>query len=172
MSATHQNLEARVKDGSFREDLFYRINVITMNIPPLRDRREDIPVLVDQFIKRFAEQNRKSIEGVSREARDLLLRYDYPGNVRELENIIERAVVISRNSLLMKEDFPFREPDKAPGTEADPETGSLQDAVEALERRLILKELDKADGNQSRAARSLGLSERMFRYKLKKYGLK
>jgi DNA-binding NtrC family response regulator len=172
ISATHQDLEARVKEGFFREDLFYRINVVTMTIPPLRERREDITVLVDCFVKRFAGENRKKIEGVSREARDLLIKYDYPGNVRELENIIERAVVISRGPVLCREDLPFQ--DVPCEAETDPETqeGSLRKAMEALERQMIQDALEKTGFNQSQAARLLGLNERMLRYKLKKYGLK
>jgi DNA-binding NtrC family response regulator len=175
ISATHQDLEAKVKEGSFREDLFYRINVVALKIPPLRDRREDIPVLMDQFLKRFVRENRKKIEGVSREARDLLIKYDYPGNVRELENVIERAVVIARGRVLSLEDLPFPEALCESGVEetaADVSSGSLQLALESLERRMIQDALRKAELNQTRAAGLLGLSERMLRYKLKKYGLK
>jgi DNA-binding NtrC family response regulator len=175
ISATHQDLEARIREGSFREDLYYRINVVTMKIPPLRERRDDIPVLIEHFIKRFAQQNRKKLAGMSREARDLLLRYDYPGNVRELENIMERAVVISRGPVLAIEDLPFQQP-AAPaeieGAAADGQHGELHQALEELERRMIQEALLKADFNQTRAAGLLGLSERMLRYKLKKYGLK
>jgi DNA-binding NtrC family response regulator len=175
ISATHQDLEARVKEGIFREDLFYRINVVTMKIPPLRERREDIPLLIDHFVKRFARENRKKIDGVSREARDLLIRYDYPGNVRELENIVERAIVISRGSLLTLEDLPFQEALCTIGAETDgtqTREGSLQRAIETLERQMIRDALEKAGFNQTQAAGLLGLSERMLRYKLKKYGFK
>lgn len=175
ISATHQDLEARVKEGSFREDLFYRINVVTMRIPPLRERREDIPVLIDHFVKRFAGENRRKIEGVSREARDLLIKYDYPGNVRELENIIERAVVIARDAVLSVGDLPFQEAlcssPSAPDHAAAPE-GTLQHTLESIELRMIKEAMEKTGANQSQAARLLGLNERMLRYKLKKYGLK
>ena len=107
ISATNRDLEARVKEGAFREDLFYRLNVVMMSIPPLRERKEDIPPLIDHFLKRYAEENGKEIEGLSREAQDVLLKYDYPGNVRELENIIERAVVIAREPVITVEDLPF-----------------------------------------------------------------
>ena len=175
ISATHQDLDARVKEGTFREDLFYRINVVTMKIPPLRERREDVPLLIDCFVKRFAGENHKRSEGVSREAQDLLIRYDYPGNVRELENIIERAVVISRGSLLTLEDLPFQEALCASGTKAEGEQaqeGSLQHAIETFEQQMIRDALERAGFNQTQAAKLLGLSERMLRYKLKKYGLK
>lgn len=172
VSATHQDLELRVKEGAFREDLFYRINVVTMSIPPLRERREDIPVLLDHFLKRFTGQNRKDIEGMSREARDLLIKYDYPGNVRELENIIERAVVISRGPVISIEDLPFQQTECGDADGGEVEGGSLHHALETIERQMIENALKKAGANQSQAARLLGLSERMLRYKLKKYGLK
>ena len=109
ISATNRDLESKVKDGTFGEDLFYRLNVVVMYIPPLRERKEDMPVLIDHFLKRFAVENGKNIRGITSEARDLLLKYDYPGNVRELENIIERAVVISRDSVISVDDLPFTE---------------------------------------------------------------
>ncbi len=175
ISATHQDVEARVKEGTFREDLFYRINVVTMKIPPLRERREDIPVLIDHFVRRFAGENRKKIEGVSREARDLLIKYDYPGNVRELENIIERAIVIARGNVLSVDDLPFQEalcsdamiPERALAQE-----GTLQHTLESIELQMIKDAMEKTAFNQSQAAKLLGLNERMLRYKLKKYGLK
>ena len=172
ISATHQDLEARVEDGTFREDLFYRINVVTMTIPPLRERREDIPILIDHFVEHFARGNHKKIDGVSREARDLLIRYQYPGNVRELENIVERAVVISRDAVISRGDLPFQDASCEP--EADPEApgGTLNQALAALERHMLQDALEQARFNQSQAARLLGLNERMLRYKLKKYGLK
>lgn len=172
ISATHQDLEARIREGQFREDLFYRIHVVTLNIPPLRERREDIPPLVDHFVKRFARENHKSIEGLSREARDHLMRYDYPGNVRELENIVERAVVIARAPLIATQDLPFQECREPESLGAAVEAGSLHMALESLERQMIQEALEKAQSNQSQAARQLGLSERMLRYKLKKYNFK
>ncbi|RJQ63625.1 MAG: sigma-54-dependent Fis family transcriptional regulator [Desulfobacteraceae bacterium] len=172
ISATNRDLEAGLKDGSFREDLFFRLNVIPMTVPPLRERREDIPPLVDHFVKRFAEENRKRIEGVSREAMNLLSKYDYPGNVRELENIIERAVVISREALISVRDLPFKaEMVSSAGAEKKAQ-GTLRKAAEALERQMIREAMEEKDGNQSRAADVLGISERMLRYKLKKFRLK
>jgi transcriptional regulator with GAF, ATPase, and Fis domain len=174
ISATHQDLHARIKEGSFREDLLYRINVVTLKIPPLRDRREDIPVLVDHFVKYFSRENRRKIEEVSREARDRLIKYDYPGNVRELENIIERAIVISRSHILSVRDLPFLEAScgETDENEAVTRPGSLQQTMETFERQLLQDALQKAEFNQTQAAKSLGLSERMLRYKLKKLGLK
>jgi two-component system NtrC family response regulator len=173
ISATHRDLKARMQDGSFREDLFYRLNVVTILLPPLRERREDIRPLVEHFMSVYAAENGKPIEGISREAMDLLLRYDYPGNVRELENIIERAVVITRGTIIQTEDLPFglQSREKPKGTKAPSHMG-LKARLEALERELIEEAMAEARSNQSKAASLLGLSERMLRYKLKKYGLK
>jgi DNA-binding NtrC family response regulator len=171
ISATNRNLEQRVKEGAFREDLFYRLNVVMMSIPPLRERKEDIPPLIDHFLKRYAEENGRAIAGISREAKDILLKYDYPGNVRELENIIERAVVIAREEVISVEDLPFQEmEDRAEGRNAG--EGLLRGSIEELEQKLIVDAMEKAGDHQTRAAELLGISERMLRYKLKKYGLK
>ncbi len=170
ISATNRDLEARIREGAFREDLFYRLNVVVMSIPPLRERKADIPLLTEHFLERYARENGKEIDGLSREAKDLLLKYDYPGNVRELENIIERAVVISRGPVISVEDLPFQE--RAPGNGTERSGSLMKDSVEALEQRLIEDAMRQVNNNQSRAADLLGISERMLRYKLKKYGLK
>lgn len=175
ISATHQDLEAKTRAGTFREDFYYRINVVSMKIPPLRERREDIPLLIEHFIKRFARENGKTMDGMSRQARDLLIRYDYPGNVRELENIIERAVVISRGPILTIQELPFQQAPPTSGAETDGEPGrqgSLQQALANLERQMIRDAMNQVGFNQTQAAGLLGLSERMLRYKLKKYNLK
>jgi len=172
ISATNRDLEQRVKEGAFREDLFYRLNVVLMSIPPLRERKEDIPILIDHFLKKYAEENGKEIAGLSSEAQDVLLKYDYPGNVRELENIIERAVVIAREAVISVEDLPFRESMEETTAGRKAEEGLLRGSIEELERNLIVEAMEKAGEHQSRAAEFLGISERMLRYKLKKYGLK
>jgi DNA-binding NtrC family response regulator len=172
ISATNHDLESRVKEGFFREDLFYRLNVVTMAVPPLRERKEDVPILIDHFIKRFSAENGKAITGLSSEAQDLLLKYDYPGNVRELENIIERAVVISRDDVISLEDLPFGDAEAVLAEGQAPGEGLLRGAVEELERKLVADALAKAGNHQTKAADLLGISERMLRYKLKKYGFK
>jgi two-component system NtrC family response regulator len=172
ISATNRDLEAKVKEGTFREDLFYRLNVVEMDIPPLRERKEDVPLLVDHFLKRFAAENGKNVTGITSEARDLLLKYDYPGNVRELENIIERAVVISRNAAISVVDLPFDEESIYPEDAGKKGEGLLRGSIEEVERRLILEAMEKSGEHQTKAAEILGISERMLRYKLKKYGLK
>jgi two-component system NtrC family response regulator len=168
LSATHRDLESLMRAGHFRDDLYYRLNVVTILVPPLRERRQDLPPLMDHFLELFAAKNGKSLRGFSRAARDALLRYDYPGNVRELENLIERAVVLCRGDVIDRGDLPLMldEPDAA--SEAPTQ---LTAAVEGLERRMIREALKRANGVQTRAAELLGVTERALRYKLKKYGL-
>jgi two-component system NtrC family response regulator len=168
VAATHRPLEALVREGRFRDDLYYRINVVTITLPPLRERREDLPLLIEHFLRTFAVRNAKTIRGLTRDARETLLRYDYPGNVRELENLIERAVVLTRDDAISLADLPLtlHEPAAEPAAPA-----TLTAAVEGLERRMIRDALDRAGGVQTRAADLLGVSERVLRYKLRKYGL-
>jgi DNA-binding NtrC family response regulator len=170
MAASHRPLEDLIKAGQLREDLYYRLNVVTIFIPPLRERRSDVALLLDHFLRQYAEKNGKTIRGLTPEGRDILLRYDYPGNVRELENIIERAVVLTRDDVIGSGDLPLtvQEPEIADG---DRET-SLTAAVEALERRMIRDALARSDGIQTRAAELLGMGERALRYKLTKYGFR
>jgi two-component system NtrC family response regulator len=171
ISATNRDLEAQVKEGSFREDLFYRLKVVAMFLPPLRERKEDLPALLDHFMDKFARENGKNIQGMTAEARDLLLKYDYPGNVRELVNIMERAVVIARDDYVTVSDLPFKS-DSFTESSGKRLSGSLRDSLEELEKHLISEAITKAADNQSKAAEILGMSERMLRYKLKKYDLK
>ncbi len=167
LSATHRDLEALIKSGRFREDLYYRLNVVTIVLPPLRERRQDIPALMDHFLKHFAAKNGKTIRGFTHDARQVLLRYDYPGNVRELENLIERAVVLTRNDVIGPGDLPLTLEE----AEEKSDKENLTAAVEGLERKMIKEALTRAGGIQTRAADLLGITERALRYKLKKYGL-
>jgi two-component system NtrC family response regulator len=171
ISATNRDLQTQVKEGNFREDLFYRLKVVTMNIPPLRERKEDLPILINHFVDKFAKENARNIKGLTSEARDLLLKYDYPGNVRELVNIMERAVVITRDEYITTNDLPFKST-VLPESSGSKLAGSLRDSVEELEKQLIADAMEKTSDNQTKAAEILGMSERMLRYKLKKYGLK
>jgi DNA-binding NtrC family response regulator len=172
ISATNRDLEQRVKEGAFREDLFYRLNVVMISIPPLRERKEDISPLIDLFLRRYSEENGKEIAGLSSETQDVLLKYDYPGNVRELENIIERAVVIARDPVISLEDLPFREAMEEGTERRKSGDGLLRGSMEELEKKLIVEAMEKTGDHQTHAAELLGISERMLRYKLKKYGLK
>lgn len=174
LAATHRDLEQMIQEGTFREDLFYRLNVVCIEIPPLRRRRSDIPLLVEHFLRTYAEENGKAIEGISKEAMDRLMKYEYPGNVRELENAIERAVVLARGQWITTEDLPLSirgaesEQDLARSRRAE----SLPERIERLEREAIADALEQAGGVQSRAAGLLGITERNLRYKLKKYSMK
>ncbi|RKX58299.1 MAG: two-component system response regulator [Thermodesulfobacteriota bacterium] len=172
ISATNRNLQGEVKDGTFREDLYYRLNVVTIAVPPLRERKEDLSPLIDHFLNRFAVGNGKEIRGISSEARDLLLRYDYPGNVRELKNIIERAFVITRGPVITSRDLPFSRSSVHLHMSNVKTWRSLRESVEDLECRMIRRALQETANHQTKAANLLGISERMLRYKLKKYGLK
>ncbi len=169
LAASHRPLEALIKAGQLREDLYYRLNVVTILIPPLRERRSDLSLLIDHFLRLFAEKNGKTIRGLTHEARDILLRYDYPGNVRELENIIERAVVLTRDDVIGIGELPLTV--QNPEVKGDRET-NLTVAMEGLERRMIRDALARSDGVQTQAAELLGISERGLRYKLIKYGFR
>lgn len=172
VAATNRDLETMIAEGSFREDLYYRLNVVTIPLPALRDRREDIGPLAQEFIVKYAEINGKAVRSLSHEAMDALTRYDFPGNVRELENIIQRAVVLTRDDTVTTRDLPPNVTaaiTRPAGTSELLELGDLNQRVESLERILIEKALEKSGGNQVRAAEILGISERTLRYKLAKY---
>jgi transcriptional regulator with GAF, ATPase, and Fis domain len=170
LAATHRDLEGGLKSGAFREDLYYRLNVVAITVPPLRERREDIPSLLDHFLARFAQKNRRTVTGLTAGARDALMRYDYPGNVRELENIIERAVLLCRGSVIDLEDLPvaLRPGERRPEA---PLPKSLPEVLADIERQAIQSALERSGGVQTRAAEDLGISERVLRYKMHKYGL-
>ena len=172
ISATNRNLEERMKEGEFREDLFYRLNVVGITIPPLRERKEDLIPLMDHFLKRFSAENNRKIKGVSSKARDLLMKYNYPGNIRELENILERAVVIARGDYIETADLPFSAVEGNGSGNRNWKRGTLKDAMAFLEQEMVRESMAETGNHQTRAARILGISERMLRYKLKKYGLK
>lgn len=178
IAATNRDLEAEVEQGRFREDLFYRLNVIQITIPPLRERREDIPLLATHFLDRYAEENRKYIRGIDTEAREALLQYSWPGNIRELQNIMERAVVLSRLDTIGISDLPTklhrgrgRDGDGAGGPE-DRDFFSISDlSLAELERIAVLKALKAENWNQTRAARRLKITRRQLRTKMEKYNL-
>lgn len=173
IAATHQNLEKKIKEGTFREDLYYRLNIVSLHIPPLRERREDILPLIEHFVDKYSRENNKQNLSLSKEAVDLLIKYNYPGNVRELENVIERAVVLCRGNLITINDLPnVIKGFKAEQSIEKGDDASLIEQVEALEKKLIFDALSKSDGNQSQAGRILGLTERNLRYKMQKYGIK
>jgi two-component system response regulator HydG len=171
IAATNKNLEEEIKKGRFREDLYYRINVVTIAVPPLRERREDIPLLADFFLQRFAEKNRRVIKGFTPRAMDLLMRYDWSGNVRELENVVERAVIMARGEMITPMEFPenLKELDvelKEPRLDLSPGR-----SLKEVEKEMILRTLAETDGNRTHAANILGISRRTLQLKLKEYGI-
>ena len=170
IAATNKDLQSMIKEGKFREDLFYRLNVISIYIPPLRERKEDILPLGDLFIKRIASENNKAIKGFTREAFDTVMKYKFPGNVRELENMIERAIVLARSSNITLDDLPPHIFSPETDFSKSHEKG-LDEQIESLEKHLIITELRKTGGNQTRAAFALKISERKLRYKIRKYNI-
>jgi two-component system response regulator AtoC len=168
IAATNKDLEKAMKEEKFRPDLYYRLNVIHIDVPPLRTRKDDIPPLVDHFIAKYAAREGKTIGGVSREAMAALLRYPYPGNIRELENVIERAVVFAEGPSLTLADLPVFLKERGEDELAS-EDLALKEKVRRLETREIKRALAESEGVKSRAARALGITERMLGYKIKQY---
>jgi transcriptional regulator with PAS, ATPase and Fis domain len=169
IAATHRNLREMVAKDRFREDLFFRLSVINIDIPPLRERKQDILPLAEHFIKIYSEKNSKKVAGLSKAAKDLMLKYGYPGNVRELENAIEAAVVLSRDEVIGSDDLPAN---FHPGLGQVKSAGqTLPELLESYEKSLVLEGLKKSGGNKSEAARILGISEKNIRDRLKKWGL-
>ena len=168
VATTNRELVKEVEEGNFREDLFYRLNVIEISVPPLRERKEDIAALARHFVQRFNDDNGKRVEGISEEALELLMQYEWPGNVRELENQIERAVVVSRRPMLDVADFPKKfERGGARRGGGDLQVGMT---VREMEHRLIMGTLEAFGGNRTDAAAQLGISTRTLRNKLHEYG--
>jgi two-component system response regulator PilR (NtrC family) len=177
IAATNQDLTKMVTEGRFREDLFYRINVIPIHLPPLREREEDIPLLAEYFLEKYRDQMGKDIHGLAQETMDLLDNYEWPGNIRELENVIERAVALEKSQTILPESLPqhmVKRIVKGPAAAGMlPESGfNLEEHVEGLEKEYITQALVRAGGVQVKAAELLGMSFRSFRYYVKKYNLK
>jgi len=174
ITATSLDLEKAVKEGSFREDLYYRLNVVAIPLPPLRERRYDIPLLVEHFLQKYESESKGKVKHVPPETMNLLMRYEWPGNVRELENVIERAIVIGKTDAILVEDLPLRVEKVASGPELDisPEKIPFEQRVENFEKKLIIDALEKANWIQIKAAQLLGTSRSIIRYKMKKYGIK
>ncbi len=171
VAATNQNPTKEIEKGHLREDLFYRLNVVNIDIPSLAERQEDIPLLTDFFLKKFAEKNQKLIKGLTPKAMDFLMRYDWPGNIRELENTIERAVILARGEMITPEEFPesLHAAEAAAGEKLMnlPAGKSLKE----IEKEMILRTLKDTGGNRTRTAEILGISRRTLQLKLKEYGV-
>lgn len=171
ITATNKDLEKEVREGKFREDLYYRLNVVPVFLPPLRERKDDIPLLANTFLKKSCEENEKSVKEMDDSAWDHIINYSWPGNVRELENAIERAVVLCQGNNLTSEHFPYELQDKIRDVsvlDAIDEQGNLQDNVIELEKRMIKSALKSTGGNKRKAAKQLGVTERILSYKLSK----
>lgn len=175
LAATHRDLRARVKEGLFREDLYYRLAVVPVHVPPLRSRREDLPALTRHFLNQVVEQLKAPRRTISEQAIRQLERYDFPGNVRELRNLIERACILCRGDEITAADFPLEgvaEPEAGMAGDALPENLSLRDTLEHVEVLMLRRALEESGGNQAKAARRLAISRSDMSYKLKKYGLR
>jgi two-component system response regulator HydG len=173
VAATNRDLQKEVAEGNFREDLFYRLNVMPLNVPPLRERREDIPLLAQHFLKKFAEKNRKAIKGFVPLAMDMLLHYDWPGNVRELENAVERAVILATGEHITEAQLPMNITEPYGDLEKQPaQANQILDgthSLEDIEKEAILAALAASDGNKAEAARRLGVTRKTLHNKLKSY---
>ena len=182
IAATNKNLEIMVEEKTFREDLYYRLNVIPIHLPLLREREDDIPLLAEHFLYQANARTGKKISGITDEAMEVLKAYDWPGNVRELENVIERGVALETSSVIQIERLPenlIKRKPAIPGAALDPmptefpEEGiPFHEQVEALEKNLLKAALEHGDGVQTRAAKLLHMSLRSFRYLIQKYDLR
>jgi two-component system response regulator HydG len=169
IAATNRDLEQAVKDGEFREDLYYRLNVVNLEMPPLRQRGEDVIGLAEDFLRRFNEKNRRDIKGFSPQARRSMLAYAWPGNVRELLNAVERAVIMTQGHLIEPPDLPLAVQGSAKGDEDDTLRSGL--TVRDAERMLIELTLEATGGNRTRSAEMLGITRKTLQNKIKEYGL-
>ncbi len=179
IAATNQDLTKAVAEARFREDLYYRINVIPIVLPALRERREDIPLLAEHFLSKYADQMGKRVTAISREAMDQLVQHDWPGNIRELENALERAVALEATPTILPDSLPasirgevVRSASVAPADTLPPSGFDLEAHVKEIERGYIAEALKRAGGVQVKAAELLGMSFRSFRYYVKKYNLR
>ena len=172
LAATNKVLEDEVKEGHFREDLYYRLNVVSLHVPSLRERREDIPFLAEHFLEMYGKKNNRRVAGITPGCMDILLHYPWPGNVRELENAMERGVILMRGDYLDEESLPIPIKKWAEEESGDITAGleGLPSSLEEAEKLVILKTLDEVDGNKSEAARRLGITRKTLQSKLSKYG--
>jgi len=172
ITATNRDLLQEIHGGRFREDLYYRLNVVALSMPPLRERREDIPLLAQHFLEMFSEKNRKQLKGFTPQAMDRLLKYNWPGNVRELMNAVERGVVLSTSEYLDEEELPLILDDRTlPGEIFSEDAIKMEMPLDEVEKATILRTLDLTGGNKSEAARRLGITRRTLHKKLKLYGV-
>jgi DNA-binding NtrC family response regulator len=172
IAATNRDLGRRIVDGTFREDLYFRLNVLPIEMPPLRERKADIPSLAQHFVAVFAGQQEREVPALSPELMAVLMQSDWPGNVRELQNYIERLVAMTPGKVLRPDPLPNDLRQRVVITARGARGRTLEDLVAELEKRQVLEALDRNEGNQTRAARELGLTEQSLRYRLRKYALR
>jgi len=175
LAATNRDLQKDVSAGKFREDLYYRLNVVTLRVPPLRERVEDIPLLAQHFLEKYARKNKKRIKGFTPLAMDMFLKYDWPGNVRELENAVERAVILGLGDYITEKELPLSITKAYPHAEeieAPPTVSKEPQSLEEAEKEAVLTALKAAGGNKSETARVLGITRKTLHKKLQKYGVK
>ena len=173
VAATNRDLRAMVSDGRFRDDLYYRINVLSVDVPPLRERREDIPVLIDYFLKKHTRNTSRLVRGLTPETKRLMMDYSWPGNVRQLESAIERAILLCEGDLITVEDLPLEvRQESRPATEGVFKLPTEGISFEEVERSLIIQAMEQTDYNITRAAKLLGLTFRTLQYRLEKFGIK
>jgi transcriptional regulator with PAS, ATPase and Fis domain len=171
VAATNRDLPAEVREGRFRSDLFYRLNVVPIHVPPLRERRDDVPALVDHFLKRAAAKHRRKVSGVAPEAMAAFLRHDWPGNIRELENVLERMVLLGDTDVLGLDSIP----PEIRGTFSAAKGADLKESVglisQAAEKQMVIEALERTGRNRTKAAKLLGISRRTLQNKIREYGL-
>lgn len=170
VAATNRSLADEIKAQRFREDLFFRLNVVQLEVPPLRDREGDVPLLAEHFLKAYADKNRRHFNGITSRAMDILIRYDWPGNVRELGNVIERAVILEKGDRITPEAFPPNLQGPAGAAKHQPMVSAGRNLKE-MEREMILNTLSSLEGNRTKTAETLGISRRTLQNKLKEYGV-
>ena len=171
LSATNRNLEKEIKADRFRDDLYYRLNVVTITVPPLRERLSDIPLLAEHFLNHYAAKNHRTFKGIVPQTMDLLMQYSWPGNVRELENVIERAVIMARGDRIETEHLPRSINDRASAATGHSPILPSGRSLKEVEKEMILKTLDDMSGNRTQTAKILGISRRTLQLKLKEYGV-
>ena len=174
LAATNRDLQEDVSSGKFREDLYYRLNVVTLRVPPLRERQDDIPVLAQYFLGQYSEKNRKRIKGFTPLSMDMLLKYDWPGNVRELENAVERAVILGPGDYMTEKELPLSITKAYPHAEDvdwPTRVRKQPQSLDEVEREAVLAALEASGGNKSETARVLGITRKTLHKKLQKYGV-
>ena len=171
IAATNRVLETDIASGRFREDLYYRLNVVQIEIPSLYKRREDIPLLAERFLKQYSERNHRFVKGFSPHAIDMLMRHPWPGNVRELENVVERAVILARSEVITPGDFPEKVRQASEEPESEDSAAKVGKTLKEVEKGMILRTLEHTGGNRTHTAKMLGISRRTLQLKLKDYGV-